>query len=284
MKQLGRRGFIILGFAVIAAVPLGVIGRVFGRNRLRFPYLNQTLPAPEYQALAAKPGWHARQVVVASGISLNGLVRRPNDPDAPWVLFYQGNDEHMLRVGQAFLSDLAVGRDWGLAVYAYRGYDSSGGEARLRELAEDAPEILAQLRATERVEQSRVHAVGFSIGGHLAVRAVAVAARQQQVPASLTLLAPVDDIVMVPRSFYERLDPGDKFQTRPFLEAIPAPVLVVQGTADEALRGPEQGRAIAAGLGARARYVELPGVGHSALLSDPTVFSTVRDFIDEHAK
>jgi pimeloyl-ACP methyl ester carboxylesterase len=98
------------------------------------------------------------------------------------------------------------------------------------------------------------------------------------------LLAPVDDIVMVPRSFYERLDPGDKFQTRPFLEAIPAPVLVVQGTADEALRGPEQGRAIAAGLGARARYVELPGVGHSALLSDPTVFSTVRDFIDEHAK
>jgi len=284
MKHIGRRGFIILGFAVIAAISFGLARRIFGRKRLRFPYLNSPLPPQEYADLAAKPGWSASHVVVAPGISLNGLVRRPKNPDAPWVLFYQGNDANMLRIGQAFLSGLAADRDWGLAIYAYRGYDSSAGEPHLTDLAADAPEIIGQLCSTERIERSRLHIVGFSIGGHLAVRAVAVAARSQVKPASLTLLAAVNDIVMVPRSFYERFDSGDEFQTAPFLDAIPAPVLVIQGTADEALLGPEQGRAIAAKLGIRAHYVELPGVGHIALLSSETVFATVRDFINEHLK
>src|SRR5882757_5221027 len=122
MKQIGRRGFVILGLAAITAVTWGLSRRVFGRKRLRFPYLNSSLATPEYAALAAKPGWSECQVVVAPGISLNGLVRRPKAVDAPWVLFYQGNDAHMLRVGQAFLSGLASDRDWGLAIYAYRGY------------------------------------------------------------------------------------------------------------------------------------------------------------------
>jgi pimeloyl-ACP methyl ester carboxylesterase len=284
MKQLGRRGFGVLVLAAIAAVSFGVFSRVSDRKRLRFSYVTGSLPAPEYQALAARPGWSASQIVVAPGISLNGLVRRPNAPDAPWVLFYQGNDAHLLRVGQAFLAGLAANNDWGLAIYAYRGFDSSAGEAHLADLAADAPEILAQLCATEHVERSRAHLVGFSIGGHLAVRAMAVAARLQPKPASLTLLAAVDDIVMVPQSFYERFDRGDDYQTRPFLDAIPAPVLVIQGTADEALLGPEQGRAIAAKLGARARYVELPGFGHSALLNSETVFAAAREFISEHLR
>lgn len=284
MKQIGRRGFVIFGSTVVATVFLGVFSRIFGRKRLRFPYLNSALSVSEYAALAAKPGWGASQIVVAPGISLNGLIRRPKSVDAPWVLFYQGNDAHMLRVGQAFLSGLVSDRDWGLAIYAYRGYDSSAGKPHLTDLAADAPLILAQLCATQRIECSRVHLVGFSIGGHLAVRAMAVTVDQQQKPASLTLLAAVNDIVMVPRSFFDRFDPGDDFQTSPFLESVPAPVLVMQGTADEALLGPEQGRAIAAKLGQRAHYVELPDVGHLALLSNETVFATTRDFISEHAK
>jgi pimeloyl-ACP methyl ester carboxylesterase len=282
MKKIGRRGFIILATVTIAAISLGIVQRIFGRRQLRFSYLNKPLPAPEYAALAAKSGWSASQIVVAPSISLNGLVRRPEAADAPWVLFYQGNDADMLRVGQAFLSGLAADRDWGLAIFAYRGYDSSAGQPHLPDLAADAPEIIAQLCATEHVERSRIHVVGFSIGGHLAVRATAVAAQLQPKPASLTLLAPVNDIVMVPRSFYERLDAGDDFQTSPFLAAIPAPVLLIQGTADEALQGPEQGRAIANRLGTRAQYVELAGIGHIALLSSDKVFATTRDFISEH--
>ena len=284
MNQLRRRGWVIIGLVAVAALTLGVFGRFLGRKRLRFPYLADALPAAQYQALAAQPGWSASQITVAPGIRLNGLVRRPQAPDAPWVLFYQGNDSDLLRVGQAFLSRLAADKDWGLAVYAYRGYNSSDGVARLPELAADAPEILAQLSELEHVNRARVHLVGFSIGGHLAVRAMSVAAQLEPKPASLTLLAAVDDIVMVPRSFYQKLDRGDDFQTRPLLSAVPAPVLVVQGAADEALVGPEQGRAISKALGDRARYLELPGVGHIALLANAASLSAVREFITAHAK
>src|SRR5882757_8688512 len=127
MKQIGRRGFIILALAIITAISWGLFRRVFGRKQLRFSYLNKSLPASEYATLAAKPRWSASQIVVAPGITLNGLVRRPTAVGAPWVLFYQGNDADMLRVGQAFLSGLAFDRDWGLAIFAYRGYDSSAG-------------------------------------------------------------------------------------------------------------------------------------------------------------
>jgi pimeloyl-ACP methyl ester carboxylesterase len=284
MFRLSRSRWIILSVATVLALGFGIVGRVFGPHRLRFPYLNGTLAPADYQALASQPGWAARQIGVAPGIRLNGLVRRPQAADAPWLLFYQGNDAQMLKVGQAFLSRLSGARDWGLAIFAYRGYDSSDGVPRLPALAADAPEILAQLCATERVDRGRVHLIGFSIGGHMAVRAMASAARLSPRPPTLTLLASVDDITMVPRSFYHKLDPGDDFHTSPLLVDIPAPVLVVQGTEDVALHGPAQGRAIAAALGARARYVELPGVGHIELMENEPTLAAVREFIETHSK
>jgi alpha-beta hydrolase superfamily lysophospholipase len=284
MLRLGRKGWILVGMAAIVAFGLGVFGRIFGPKQLRFPYLSGSIAPADYRALASQPGWTARQITVAPGIRLNGLVRRPKAPDAPWVLFYQGNDAQMLKVGQAFLSRLSATRDWGLAIFAYRGYDSSDGVPRLTALAADAPQILAQLCTTEQVDRGRVHLIGFSIGGHIAVRAMASAARLSPKPPSLTLLASVDEITMVPRSFYHKFDPGDDYRTSPLLADIPAPVLVVQGTKDEALLGPGQGRAIAAALGPRARYLELEGVGHVELMENEPALAAVREFIEAHSK
>lgn len=272
-----------MGIAVLA-LSVGVLGRFFGRKRLRFQYLTGQIAADKYAALAARPGWAKRHIEVAPGIGLNGLVRRPRAADAPWVLFYQGNDATMLERGQSFLEKLAADRDWGLAVFAYRGYDSSDGTPRLADLATDAPIILDELCKAEHVDRGRVHVVGFSIGGHFATRAMVARSQSMPRPASLSLLASVDDIVMYRSSFYEKLDPGDDLQTRPLLGVVPAPVLVVQGTADEALMGPEQGRNIAAALGSRAEYVELPGMGHLELLSNPVPIAKTRDFIAAHVK
>ena len=284
MSQPRRRKWIVLALAAsVVLLSIGLYGRFLGRKRLRFPYLGTALPAAQYQALAAQPGWSASNISVAPRIRLNGLVRRPTAPDAPWVLFYQGNDRTQLEVGQAFLQRIGAGRDWGLAVFSYRGYDSSDGTPFLPDLAADAPQILEQLCATEKVDRGHVHLVGFSIGGHFAVRAMVAAAKLQPRPPSLTLLASVNDIVMFRRSFYDKLDPGDDFQTGPLLDAVPAPVLVVQGTADEALMGPQQGRDIAQKLGTRAEYLELAGVGHSALLSDSNVIVAVQEFIASHS-
>jgi pimeloyl-ACP methyl ester carboxylesterase len=279
-----RKGLGVFGVAALIAISIGILPRVLGRKRLRFPYLTGQIAPNEYQALAAQRGWSAAKVTVAPGIDLNGLVRRPNTPGAPWVLYYPGNDATQLKRGQAFLSRLSGDQDWGLAVFAYRGYDSSAGIPKIADLAADAPELLLQLCQNEKLTPAQVNVVGFSIGGYMSVRAVGALTQRGQAPASLTLMAGVNDIVMFRRSVWEKLDPGDDLLTQPFLADIKAPVLVVQGGADETLGGPVQGKAIADTLGERARYVELPGVGHNVLIETEAAVAAVHSFIAGHGK
>jgi pimeloyl-ACP methyl ester carboxylesterase len=284
MRPLLRKALTLFGVTALVAITVPLYPRFFGRKRLRFPYLTGSIAPEDYRALADKPGWSAAKVTVAPGIELMGLVRRPGASNAPWVLYYPGNDATQLRRGQAFLSRLSGDRDWGLAVFAYRGYDSSAGIPRIADLAADAPEILHQLCLQEKISAERVNIVGFSIGTYMAVRAVGSAAERNERPGSLSLLASVYDIVMVRSSPWARLAPGDDLQTGPFLGAVPAPVLVVQGGADETLGGPVQGQAVAKALGDRARYVELPGVGHNILIETDAALAEVRDFITAHGK
>lgn len=258
---------------------LSAYGRLRNRARLRFPYLGRPLSTEAYGALAAKPGWSAAGIPVAPGVELRGLVRRPVAPEAPWVLFYPGNDAAPLRTGQSWLERLAAQRDWGLALFAYRGYDSSGGQPRLPDLAVDAPLVLTRLCSLVDISPERVHLVGFSLGGHFAVHAARAAAQQQRNAATLTLLAGVNDIVMVRPSLLMSLARGDEYETQGLLDQVPAPVLLIQGGADTALHGPSQGRAMAAALGPKATYRELAGVGHEELLEQEATLAMVRDFI-----
>ncbi len=277
LKMRKARSF--LSLLVASALLLGIYMRFFGRPRLRFPYLGQAQSAASYQALAEAKGWKKAEAKVAPGVTLRGLIREPHSPTAPWFLFYPGNDEAQLKTGQAFLNRLAGRRDLGLAVFAYRGFDSSEGRPELKKLAEDAPNILTELCRAEKISPQQVNVIGFSIGGHFAVHATLSALRQKKPVASLTLLASVNDIVMVRPSLWQRFDSGDDYQTQPLLAAIPAPVLVLQGTIDEALNGPGQGRAIAGALGNRAKYVELEGVGHTALLESEAALAEIREFV-----
>jgi pimeloyl-ACP methyl ester carboxylesterase len=283
MTARTKLGVGVLAAALVLAMLSPLYQRFLGRTRLRFPYLARPIADAAYAELARKPGWAKATLGVAEGIQLAGLVRRPSSKTAPWVLFYPGNDESQLERGQSFLRRLAGDSDWGLAVFAYRGYDASGGKTELAGLRADAPQILAKLCAAEAVPPSRVHVVGFSIGGHFAVHAARGAALSGKRAATLTLLASADDIVMYRPSPWEKLSPGDDLQTRPFLVGVPAPVLVVQGTADSAFHGPSQGRNIAAALGERAQYVELEGVDHVPLLENEPALAAVRAFLREHA-
>jgi dipeptidyl aminopeptidase/acylaminoacyl peptidase len=284
-RSLKRKlAFGALGVVVLSVVLSALYQRLFARDRRRFPYLGRPISEQAYAALAAKPGWASTHLDVGGGIRLNGLIRRPVGTDTPWVLFYPGNDESQLDRGQTYLARLGEKANWGLAVFAYRGYDSSDGRSELRSLQADAPEILERFCAAEGVPPARVHVAGFSIGGYFAVAAVGQAARRGKSPASLTLLASVDDIVMYHRSRFELLRPGEDYFTQPLLALVPAPVLVLQGTADHAFNGAEPGRNIARTLGKRATYVELEGVDHVPLLANERALERVRDFVREHSR
>ncbi len=117
MSPLLRKGLTAFGVTALIAIPLGLYPRFFGRKRLRFTYLTGQLAPAEYRELASRPGWSATNVTVAPGIKLMGLVRRPSAKDAPWLVYYPGNDATQLRRGQAFLSRVGENRDWGLAVF-----------------------------------------------------------------------------------------------------------------------------------------------------------------------
>lgn len=279
---MGRRMRLALGLLGITTVLAGSLylyERFVRRSPLRFTYLTGPISAGLYDEQASKQGWSKATLEVSPGVQLNGLLRRPRAADATWVLFYPGNDDHMLTRGQTILSKLAQERDWGLVVFAYRGFDSSGGTPEIDELGTDAGAIIAHVAGLPGVARERLHVVGFSIGGHLAVRAVAAANSAGRPIKSLSLLASVSDIVMLRRAPWQKLSLGDALRTEPFLAQVPAPVLVLQGGADQTLAGAGQGREIARVLGERARYRELDGVGHEELLDHEPGLQLVRDFI-----
>jgi pimeloyl-ACP methyl ester carboxylesterase len=273
------RKWTALSFAMgLLAVVSPSVARSFGKRHLRFAYFTGPLSAERYAELAAVPGWAATSLAVTPSVTLNGLIRRPVSRTAPWVLFLSGNDPTPLATAQTFLERLRSGADWGCVTYAYRGYDSSGGTPDREDLEADTLKAFDDLLARERVPPARVHVVAFSLGGYFASYLVGNAARTQRKVASLSLLAGAEDLMMVHWKRLSNFAPGDVYETQPLLDAVPAPVLVVQGGADDAI-GAEQGRKIAARLGARARYLELPGIKHIELLGNDAAIGAAREMI-----
>lgn len=58
--------------------------------------------------------------------------------------------------------------------------------------------------------------------------------------------------------------------SRPVLTSISVPALVIVG-AQDAITPPDEAREIAGGIGARARYLEIPGCGHLSTLEAPEI-------------
>lgn len=61
-----------------------------------------------------------------------------------------------------------------------------------------------------------------------------------------------------------------RVDSRPDLPAVAVPTLVVVGEED-AITPPDEAREIAAGIGAQARYLEIPGCGHLSTLEAPEI-------------
>lgn len=244
--------------------------------------MGKPLQPSEYDLLANAKGWSRWTIELEQNTKLNGLIRKPQNRESTWILFFPGNDANQLRTGKLFLEELRQRNDWGLAVFAYRGYDGSTGTFDYRAHVEDAQKITAMLCKQELIKESQVQLVGFSIGGHFA----AIASKYLNIrgtPArSLTLISSVNDIEMVQNSRFSRFLKRDHYLTAPVLELVPKPILVLQGTADEAFGGTEQGRAIAQSLGGRATYREIDGAGHNEILANQTALELVRQFVTQN--
>lgn len=278
--RAARTGAALLAAGVVVA---SVLARPALERRAhprpRFTYSNAPLAEAAYAELAARPGWVRASLVAGEGVALRGLVRKPTVADRPWVVFFAGNDATLLARGQRVLESLRGDRDWGLVVYAYRGYDSSPGSLRPEALAADGARILDQVLEGERTQPSRVHLVAFSLGGYPALAAARHAAAAGQPVGSVSLMASIVEAEMVRSAWAARVAMGDVYDVTPLLADVPAPVLIVHGSRDEAL-GVGTGRDLAARLGPRARYVEIAGAGHQ-LTENDAALGAVRTMIED---
>lgn len=281
--KLPRWGYLAIAGSLVVAFLGRVVMQRMARPHPWFAYSAQPLDQAGYAALAARPGWTKSSLRVAEGVSLCGLIRRPTQQGAPWLLFYPGNDRTQLANAQVLLERTRGENDWGLAVYATRGYDCSDGTPAPSTWVSDGVRIFEALLESEHLEPRQVHLLAFSLGGYAAAHVASQAVSKNRKPASLTLFASVARIAMVHGDWLSRFTLGDVYDVLPTLSAVPGPVLVLQGSADQAFGGNEQGLAIAAGLGERARYLELPGVGHEAILQSEAAISAARALVEAHA-
>jgi pimeloyl-ACP methyl ester carboxylesterase len=231
--------------------------------------------------LTSAPGWQEERVRTGDRLALVGLSRPTDDANAPWLLFYGGNAMG-LAAGQDILSLMAGDAPWGLAVFAYRGYDGSGGRPTEKNLHADAISHVAHLAQYHAVGTDRLVLVGQSLGTGIAARLAATLAQRGSPPAGVALLSPYTSIAQVFDDQVPIVPVGwvapDPYRTDRLVHEIEGDVLLIHGSEDSLIRV-EHSRRLAEAFGSRAEYLELEGRRHSDLWDDPRTVAAIRRLV-----
>lgn len=233
--------------------------------------------AEERARIASAPGW--REAAIERGdVTLQGLTRPPAGQEARWILFFGGNATS-LAASQRLLERVRGDEDIGLAVFAYRGYDGSGGRPTQRALTDDGVVAVRTLERELGVGSGRLAVVGHSLGASVAAHVARHLEDDGRPPAALVLLAPFRSVPRVARQHVWCAVPclfPDAWKTERIAPRFRVPVLVLHG-ADDAVVPVAHGRAIAAAIPG-ARFLEIPGRGHDDLLTSDAA-RQVREFV-----
>jgi len=263
MQQAALAIMAILGFTLPGCV----------RSPIYFP---TSTPAQVIRQLEEAYDARRDAFEVEPGVTLMGL-RHDGGDDAPMLVFFGGNAMSIVE-SASVLAQVTTGRDWGWAVWAYRGYDGSDGSPRQDKLFADA---LAQVRHLG-VPPRRLIAIGQSLGTGIAMHLTAELARRGEAPAGAVVLSPYTSIKRVAEEAIG-LPIGwllaDRYETELELPAVASPVLVIHGVQDDII-AIAHGREVAAALGNRATLVEIPEAGHNDLWTAPLVPDAIRRFIE----
>lgn len=231
----------------------------------RFAYWIGRKSDAEVAALATGR-WRVDRLAVERGVELVGLVRPPARVDARWVLFVPGNSENLLEGFRDVLDAVFGDDDVGLAFWAYRGFDASGGVPTPDALRQD---LGAQWRRLVELgaAPARSEIWGYSLGSMLAPHLAASLCAAGTPPRRLVLLATGPEIRIRPHGLFGRFRPSDVYSPLDAIAKITCPVAIGQGADDDAL--PLAGaRELAARFGGHATMHAFAGRGHADLWPD----------------
>lgn len=236
------------------------------------------MTATDVAELTKVSGW--QQTTLEAEVPLVGLLRRPARSDAPWVLYFSGN-AMSLATSQSVLRQFAM-HDWGLAVFAYRGYDGSGGTPTQAALITDAQAVAKHLFQHEKVAPDHLFIMGQSLGSGVGTLLAGELTAQHQGPAGLVLVSAYTSMAQVfsdhvPLSGYTLVDPYD---TETALLGTTCPVLLIHGQDDTQIRV-QHSQAKAQLLGPRGKLLAVPHRGHNDVWLDPNTVRAVESFIQK---
>lgn len=243
----------------IAVLAVGAVAWFGAPGLHRFAYWIDRKTDAEIDALA-RERWRVDRFETEPGVTLVGLVRPPQG-DAGWVLFAPGNSTALLAGFQSEI-ERSVPPDRGVAFWAYRGFEASGGAPTPAALLADLVRQWDRVQALAGAAGARTEIFGYSLGAVLAVQLAAELTGQGRAPARLVLAAAGESIAIMPHGAFGRFLPDDVYDAAAAAPRVACPTVIVHGTADTALPI-ATARALRRLIGDHATLHELADKGHT---------------------
>ncbi len=274
---------VFLSRRLSVVIPLALV--LAGCTSLVFQPMRERVLTPDEIGLV----WREVEFTTADGVRLNGWFLPARVPRQGSVLFLHGNAENISTHIASVAWLPAAGFD--VFLFDYRGYGGSAGEPSLDGLQQDFAAALRTLLAMPEVDAGRIVVFGQSLGGTLAITALAASRYKSQVRAlvvegaftSLRALAReklAGFWLTWPLQWPLGLTIDDRYRPVDVIGKLaPMPVLIIQGEADRVVPA-HHGIALFEAAGQPKQLWLLPDTGHIEALARAGNRRRLRDYLE----
>ena len=231
--------------------------------------------------LQGREGYHEIQFTAGNGKTYNGMMYRANDEIAPLVIYFGGNAE----VSYRNLRSRETHNQWQYfsgyhyLFVDYEGYGINAGQAHYLNMYEQALSVYDYAAALPFVDESRIVAMGYSLGTGSATYLAA-----NRPVSGLMLATPYangyDLYNNVLPIFYGpmRLLVKQKLPSENYAPSASCPVLIIASVSDETIpySSSERLRALFPG---DVDFMTLDDVSHNSIFQADGVFDRVQSFL-----